>query len=453
MGHLLLLLAVQVGMGKALAQEQIYGSGDFILNNETVYSDTGTLIGGTVTQGSTGYSTEAVGAIRDSEIRDSLLYWINQGWDPLFHVRYDYLPHSINASAVNGTVTRSPDLAVYEYNTPVILTATPDAGYIFDKWTQEFENTTPNRWDFVPLRNADFCNSTILLKAISNYKMVAHFVPMTRIILVSAVDLSWNQQAVGGTSGGTFKITNTGNAPLTVASIDYPAGFNGSWEGTIAPGSAKEITVNFAPTVSGIFSGNITVNSDATAGAFTLPVTAVAQHAYSLTGTSSFSALITSPVSRTFWQGSTVTLRAMSVAGYVFMNWTEDQKILSTDANFDLEITREHQVWANYLPVSRTLKVSITRSSGLRKVGTMYRGSISVKNTGTAPVFLSHLRIQGKGTGRILVSGRGCGWINPGSTQSVKISFTPSWMSFYRLRVFAIAEDLTSPVEWAELRR
>jgi hypothetical protein len=144
---------------------------------------------------------------------------------------------------------------------------------------------------------------------------------------------------------------------------------------------------------------------------------------------------------------------AMPVAGYVFMNWTEDRKILSTDANFDLEITREHQVWANYLPVSRTLKVRVSRSSGSRKMGAMYRGMISVKNTGTVPVFLSDLRFQGKDTGRILVNGNPSGRINPGSTLSVKISFTPSWMKFYRLRVRAIANDLTSPVEWAEVRR
>lgn len=418
--HLLLL----VGMGESQAQEKIYGSGDFILNDGPVFSDTGISIGcSTTTLSSTGVWT----AMWES---GSLIPESN-----------DKLPHSINASAVNGTVSKSPDQAVYDFNTLVMLTATPDAGYIFEKWTlKEFENV-------------DLRRSTIVLKAVFNYELVAHFVPATRIISVSAVDLLWDQQAVGGSSFGTFTITNTGNAPLTVASIDYPAGFNGSWEGTIAPGSAKEITVNFAPTAAGTFSGNITVNSDATAGAFTLPVSAVAQQTYSLTGTSSFGALQTSPTTLTYWQGSTVTLMAMPVPGYVFMNWTEDQKILSTDANFDLEITREHQVWANYLPVSRTLKVRISHSSGLKKIGAMYRGTISVMNTGTVPVFLSDLRFQGKGTGRILVDGNRSGWIKPGSTLAAEISFKPSWLKFYRLRVHAIANDLTTPVEWAEVLR
>ncbi|MES2922734.1 MAG: choice-of-anchor D domain-containing protein [Verrucomicrobiota bacterium] len=431
-----MLLAVMVGMGKSQAQEQIYGSGDFILNHGAVISDTGTLIGGTIT---TRGSIEELISITE--------------WGTLIPVSNDQLPHSINASAVNGTVTKSPDRAIYDFDTPVILTATPDAGYVFEKWTLKDGNTAPKSLNSIQFVRADLRRSTIFLKAVFHYEMVAHFVPMTRIISVSAVDLSWDQQAVGETSGGTFKITNTGNAPLTVAGINYPAGFSGSWEGTIAPGSAKEITVNFAPNVSGTFSGNITVNSDATAGAFTLPVTAVAQPAYSVTATSSFGALKTTPDTRTFWQGSIVTLKATPVAGYVFMNWTEDQKILSTGANFDLEITREHHVWADYLPVSRTLKVKISRSSALSKEGATYRGTISVKNTGTVPVFLSELRFQGKGTGRILVNGRWTGWIKPGSTFSVKISFTPSWLKFHRLRVLAIAKNLTSPVEWAELRR
>ena len=438
--HLLFCLGVYllllVGMRKSQAQEQIYGSGDFILNSGPVISDTGIVIGGTVTTtGSTG------GTVYNLELGSAI------------PVSNDQLPHSINASAVNGTVTKSPDQAVYDFNTPVFLTARPDAGYIFEKWTLNDENTTPSELPFVRFARADLRGSTILLKAVFDYEMVAHFIPATRIISVTEIDLSWDQQAVGGSSYGRFKVTNTGNAPLTVTSIDYPTGFSGSWQGTIAPGSAKEITVIFAPTVAGTFSGKITVNSDATAGAFTLPISAVAQQTYSLTGTSSFGALQTSPATRTYWQGSTVTLIAMPVAGYVFMNWTENETILSTDANFNLEIIREHQVWADYLPVSRTLQVSITQNSQLKKRGALYRGTISVENTGTVPVFLSDLRFQARGTGRILVNGSSSAWIEPHSTLSVKISFTPCWTRFRRLRVLAIAQDLTSPVEWAELRR
>ena len=435
--HLLLLLAVLVSIGKSDAQEQIYGSGDFILNAGQVVSDTGTVIGSTGTQTGGSYLLELYQRYKGSPIP----------------VSNDQLPHSINATAVNGTVTKSPDQAVYDFNTRVILTAKPDPGYIFEKWTLDVEKMPRNESHTVQYANADLRGSSILLKAVFNYEMVAHFIPASRIITVSAVDLSWDQQAVGWTSCGSFRITNTGNAPLTVASIDYPTGFNGSWAGTIAPGLAQEITVNFAPTAAGTFSGSITVNSDATAGTFTIPVSAVSQDAYSLTGTSSFGALRTLPATRTYWQGSIVTLKAMPVAGYVFMNWTEDQEILSTNANFDLPIAQQHQVWANYLPESRTLMVSVNHGSGLKKVGSMYRGTLSIKNTGTLPIYVSDVRLQGKGTGRILASGNLSGWIKPNSTLEVKISFKPTWGKFYQLRVLPMAQDLSSPVKWVDLSK
>lgn len=431
--HLLLLLAVLAGMGKSEAQEQIYGSGDFILNDGQVVSDTGTVIGSTGTQ------------------TDSSSLELDRG-SPI-PVSDDQLPHSINASAVNGTVTKFPDHAVYDFNTPVFLTAKPDPGYIFEKWTLDVEKLPLDGSTAIQFANASLRGSIILLKAVFNYEMVAHFIPASRIITVTAVDLAWDQQAVGSTSHGRFKITNTGNSPLTVASIDYPTGFDGSWAGIIAPGVDQEITVNFAPTAAGTFSGNITVNSDATAGAFTIPVSAVSQTAYSLTGTSSFGALRTWAATRSYWQGSTVTLKAMPVAGYVFMNWTEDQEILSTRASFELPITQEHQVWANYLPESRTLVVSVNHGAGLKKVGATYRGTIAIKNTGTLPIYLSDVRLQGTGTGRIWVSGCLSGWIQPSSTMEVKISFKPSWGKFYQLRLLAMAKDLSSPVKWANLKK
>jgi Divergent InlB B-repeat domain/Protein of unknown function (DUF1573) len=440
-GHLLLLVTGLVDMGKLQAQEPIYGSGDFILNDGPVVSDTGTIIGGTETDGWTGGTTPLI---------DNYPTWLT-----ILPASDDGLPHSIKASAVNGSVARFPDQEEYDFNTWVTLTATPDPGYVFEKWTLEY-GTIPfalNEQISIQTQKVDLRGPTIRLKAVFNYEMVAHFIPATRIISVSAVDLSWDKQAVGGTSAGTFKISNTGNAPLTVASIDYPVGFNGSWEGSIAPGSSQEITVNFAPTAAGSFSGNITVHSDATSGAFTLPIVAVAHQTYTLTGTSSFGDLKTSPATRTYWWGSIVTLKAMPVAGYVFMNWTEGRKILSTDANFDLKITRQHQVWANYLPVSRTLKVSISKSLGLNKAGTIYRGKISIKNTGTAPVYLSKLRLESKGTGPIWFDAYWFRWIEPGSTVSAQISFFPSLANSYRIRVFPVAKDLTSPAKWLELRR
>ena len=420
--HLLLLLAVFGGAYKSQAQEQIYGSGEFILNEGPVYSDMGMWIGSS--------------AVTDSSVGGSVSSGLIGTW-PVFN---DQLPHSINASAVNGKVTKSPDQAVYDFDTLVTITAVADPGFVFEKWTV---NGTPSFGDRFP---------TLTLRANHDSDVVAHFVPISRIIFLFAVDLSWQLQVSGGSSSGTFKIVNAGNSPLTVENITYPAGFNGSWKGIIGPGSSEVITVNFAPPAAGTYSGNITVNSDATAGTPTIPVSATAQNAYSLTGTSSFGKSITQPASRKYWQGSVVTLKAMPVTGYVFMNWTEDGKILSTDANFDLPIVQEHHVWANYLLESRRLKLAITRGFGARKVGSTYRATVSIENTGSLPVYLSDLRFQSSHVNLVQVSGMSSCWIAPRSIKKVAIAYRPTQGKSYRLGVSAIATDLSSPAKPVILR-
>ena len=413
---LLLLLAVFSGVCKSQTQEEIYGSGDFILNQGPIYSSAGTWIGNSASTYSGGSVTLGTSSF------SGLL------------VLRDNLSHSINASTVNGHVTKSPDQAVYDFGTSVTLTAVADLGYVFEKWTMNGDDSLVFRYP------------TITLSAIYDYELVAHFVPISRLIELYADDLSWGPQVVGGISSGNFKIRNGGNSPLTVENITYPAGFNGSWNGTIDPGSSKTITVNFAPSAAGSYSGDIVVNSDATAGTPTIPVSAVAQNAYSLIGTSSFGVSNTHPISRKYWQGSIVTLKAMPVTGYVFMNWTEEGEILSSDANFDLPITQEHQVWANYLPESRNLKLVMTRSFGASQAGSIYQGTVSIVNVGTLPVYFSNLQFDGRGMGRIQVKGSSSCWIEPGSTAKVSVAFSPFQKKSYRLRVSAIAKDLSSPV-------
>ena len=43
--------------------------------------------------------------------------------------------HTLTTSAVDGSITLSPDLVLYDYGTVVSLTAVPDAGYHFTSWS------------------------------------------------------------------------------------------------------------------------------------------------------------------------------------------------------------------------------------------------------------------------------------------------------------------------------
>lgn len=86
-------------------------------------------------------------------------------------------------------------------------------------------------------------------------------------------NLAFGNVIVGQTSNRTLTISNTGNAPLNVRSINYPAGFSGNWNsGSIAAGSSQNVNVNFSPTAAQSFGGTITVNSDAISGTNTVSV-------------------------------------------------------------------------------------------------------------------------------------------------------------------------------------
>jgi len=110
----------------------------------------------------------------------------------------------------------------------------------------------------------------------------------TRIVALSG-NLAFGNVTVGQISARTLTISNSGNAPLNVSSISYPAGFSGNWNsGNIAAGASQNVTVTFAPNAATNFSGNLTVNSDATSGTNTI--------AASGTGTAA-------TVSYTAWRG------------------------------------------------------------------------------------------------------------------------------------------------------
>ncbi|MCH7228315.1 choice-of-anchor D domain-containing protein [Haloferula sp. A504] len=80
-------------------------------------------------------------------------------------------------------------------------------------------------------------------------------------------DLAFGPVLTGGVSSGTLRISNIGDAVLTVTGIQYPTGFVGEdWSGIIQPGASKDLYVTFRPGEAVAFQGEIVVDSDATTG-------------------------------------------------------------------------------------------------------------------------------------------------------------------------------------------
>lgn len=61
--------------------------------------------------------------------------------DPALVFNEDNGPYTLTATAVNGTVTRTPDATNYDNNASVTLTAVPEAGYYFTGWSGDATGT------------------------------------------------------------------------------------------------------------------------------------------------------------------------------------------------------------------------------------------------------------------------------------------------------------------------
>lgn len=100
----------------------------------------------------------------------------------------------------------------------------------------------------------------------------------TRVITVSG-NLAFGDVPTGTDRTLTYTISNSGNAALTITGTTISGGlasqtFFGFTTGVISAGATQTVTVRFAPTAAGSFSGVITVNGDQTSGTNTIAITA-----------------------------------------------------------------------------------------------------------------------------------------------------------------------------------
>jgi len=105
------------------------------------------------------------------------------------------------------------------------------------------------------------------------HPLVSGGIVTTRIIGLSGIpSLAFGNVTIGSASPtAILRISNTGNATLNVSSLTYPNGFSGATGIFPVPsGSFFDITVTFTPLVAQLYSGVITVASDATSGTATI---------------------------------------------------------------------------------------------------------------------------------------------------------------------------------------
>ena len=163
---------------------------------------------------------------------------------------------TMNAGA-NGSV--SPASLWTNSGASVSIDATPAGGYNLNNWAGSGSGSYSGN------------NNPALITMNGPITETASFALPSKIISLGG-NLAFGNLMVGSSSNLTLTLGNTGNTTLTVSSLTYPAGFSGGFSGAVPAGGSTNVMVTFSPVSVAAYSGNLTVNSDATSGGNTLPV-------------------------------------------------------------------------------------------------------------------------------------------------------------------------------------
>lgn len=185
-------------------------------------------------------------------------------------------------------------------------------------------NETVN-YNVIPNGNSNPLNGTITISGQSFTQSIpiseAASTPTSNPAISLSGNLSFGNVTVGSTSSPEIMtITNNGNAPLNVSSINYPNGFSGDWNGGPIPanGGSQNVNVTFSPTAATSYNGTVTINSNATSGTSSISCSG--------TGTQTNAPLSASfTLSQTsISQGGTITATSTSTGNPTTYAWTSN---------------------------------------------------------------------------------------------------------------------------------
>ncbi|MCK9617969.1 MAG: choice-of-anchor J domain-containing protein [Lentimicrobiaceae bacterium] len=197
----------------------------------------------------------------------------------------------------------------YAGNTTATLTATPQTGYNFVKWTEN-GSTVSN-------------NSVYSFVVTSNRNLVANFELQTFNVITSS------EPAEGGTTTGSGYYSYGYTATVTATPEQGYDFINWTENGTV---------LSTAPVYSFIVVTDHSLVATFENQTNTYTVTAIAnpEEGGTITGAGNYVA------------NSTATLVATPDTGYNFVNWTENGTIVSTDLTYSFEVTSNRSLVANF---------------------------------------------------------------------------------------------------------
>ncbi len=230
-------------------------------------------------------------------------------------------------------------------NSVQTVTAVPNTGYTFTNWTEG---------GIIVNMNANYQ----LAPLVANRTLVANFSPIPYTVAVSALPVS------GGTTsgGGTY---NYGSSVTVNAVSNAGYAFSNWTEGT----TVVSTNANYQFTLTG--------NRTLVAHFITVPYTVVVSSLPILGGVTSGGG--------SFNYGTSVTVTAVPNTGFTFTNWTEGSTVVSTNANYQFNITSNRNLVANYAAIQYTVAVSSSPFlGGITSGGGTFNSGASVTVTAIA---------------------------------------------------------------------
>jgi len=270
------------------------------------------------------------------------------------------------------------------------------------------------------------------------------------------VNLTGNMTFGNSATSRQLIISNNGLDRLTVSSISYPAGFSGNWAGVIPAGGFQYVTVSFSPTDALPYSGNISINSDATSGEALMPITGIGTRLVSLSGNLAFgNATENSQRTFTISNNGTMSLlvRGLTLPAGFSGDWSGTISpgghqsvsvsfVPTVPQNYSGNITvnSNAESGAGEIPISATATRSISISGNLSFGAVLVNGTntrnFTISNTGTMNLTVSGLTTPSG------FSGNWSGTITPGGSQSINLTISPAAVQTYAGNV-SVASDAT----------
>jgi hypothetical protein len=213
---------------------------------------------------------------------------------------------TISSSPVAGGTTTGS--GTFAFGTSVTITANPNPGYSFSNWTENGNNVS--------------ANPSYSFTVAGNRTLVAHFT------LNNYTITTFSNPVAGGTTngGGTFSYGST----VTVNATPNTGYIFSNWKEN---GNVVSTNSSYSFTISA--NRNLVAN-------FTLI-------SYTITTSSNPVAGGTTTGGGTFSYGTSVTVTASANTGYLFINWTENGNIVSTNPSYNFTISGNKNLVANFI--------------------------------------------------------------------------------------------------------